>query len=593
MRKLWILLAGCIWLLTGQVSAQTIYVSNRPGGQVLAYSATGGTPVVYTISGVVRGVKNYFPEDLTVGPNGKVYVCAPANNLLISFTPGGNPKSTVFNAVASIQCQSPRFNAFGDLLVNTNSGIRIFSNLSNPQSLVSQSLTSAEGVAFDNNGSLYFVDQGAGVVYRSALTGCSVFPTRSCSYASATSFLTGLTNPVGVARDSHNNIFVADQTGVKTSGGQTVASVSDLGGRTPYFMRFTADDSLYIAAAFSPSVSTNPNGAIYRASGGNVTQIAVLPTVNGKFPPAWGIALTPSSVSFPTKLIPFANSQTTFNTGHDAFQIGVPSSGFTGCTATATVTQKYPSQVNPLLGSGYSAISELGQEGLINVFTLNAPTCDGLTFYALTMAGLYPAEAQLNPVLFKCDNGNCTVPPRFGVSYFGLLPDDGSATTKSNSFSDWIVANQQLTTQGGQSDTFCGLLSPFSNDTSNPSVVNPGSALPLKFQLITGQNQSCSSTNLDTTGNMFVSAQLCTADGCAGQFSPQGATVSGNSNSPPQFRVDPTSGTYIYNLNTTNLDGTDWPSGTYVLTIFGDKVFPTTRCFCVGQCSASCPANIN
>ena len=123
---LYLLLA--LGLTAGEGAAQsTVYVSNFTGGQVLAVnSSTGATTVLF--SGAQIGEPSFRPQDMTVGPNGDLYVCDSLNGLVWRFTIG-QPVAASINPVvvadfrsvlpAGVYPEGPAFSGSDDLYVNT------------------------------------------------------------------------------------------------------------------------------------------------------------------------------------------------------------------------------------------------------------------------------------------------------------------------------------------------------------------------------------------------------------------------------------------------------------------------------------------
>ncbi len=252
-------------LLGGTALAQEpeieIYVSYPDGGGV--YSWNGSLPLA-----PVPGFAGTGYEDVVVGPDDSPFACNPTAN--------------------DLQCGW--YTEYGDLIVTEKDGTGIYvypaTQPSNAYPLVDLGSDGLEGVTQAANGDLLVVDRAGGRVIRVPFDVNAQYPygdalgwfdTDNVDY----DLLTGLDDPVGIARSSRGDIFVTTDDGVITFGevqvpdpndpdypkclnprkaeypcdmiwefGSAECPVLDLDRRKgkAYFLEFDADDVLYIAA---------------------------------------------------------------------------------------------------------------------------------------------------------------------------------------------------------------------------------------------------------------------------------------------------------------------------------------------------------
>jgi hypothetical protein len=583
----------------------TIFLTTATGNQILKINtATTPATVVQTYSD-----RRFVPEDLTIGPDNKLYVCSPTTNEIRRMNQDFSGVQTVYSGGASGPLffpEGPKFDAFGDLLVNSrgsSSGVWIFPHLAGgtptaPTRILSFTET-GEGLAFSNDGQLRIVDQTGGTV-SSVAPNCYVSPF-GCSVG--TPLISGLNAPTGIARDNFDNIYVA-QTGAgliskfNPDGSSAGTYATFPSPDQPWFIKFAADGALFVATSQLGGTQT---GKLYLVppGGGSATLLFSVPPPNPTkpAPPAIGVAL--GATNFTIKATSFASGlpstgfELVANFGHDGVQV-IELSG--NCTVPITVTQKTPAAVNAALaatvGSSFTANQEPGQEGWTNTFAVpsNAATLCGSIlspqFYKMYLFAFMSNPSFINPQIIKCDlsgnnDGNmipvsgappaglsCAPMTNFGFYPFGILPHDPASGGGGGTWSEYIYASQAPA--AGQTDQFCGFDAPLAGTTiTNPDVIQGNnSGIPVKFHAGT-----CPSGPFDTNLTATVSAQLLSG----ATFTPILINPEGSSNSelPPIFRPDGAGG-WIFNLKFVWPDGTRWSPGEYAITVTSDKFAPQT-----------------
>jgi len=119
---------GCGGELQPPCTGETIYISTFDGHQILKV-----VDAVNPTTTVVNTDSTKSPEDLVVGPDGKIYVCDSDNNDVRRIDPSTLTVETVYNFSPTLttQCnggvcpkgpEGPSFNTLGDLYFNTRGG---------------------------------------------------------------------------------------------------------------------------------------------------------------------------------------------------------------------------------------------------------------------------------------------------------------------------------------------------------------------------------------------------------------------------------------------------------------------------------------
>jgi hypothetical protein len=547
---------------------------------------TGLIKVVYA------GGEDFLPEDITVGPDNRLYVCDATNGRILRMDQDGKKVETVFDQATSPASQAPggpqgpRFSSTGTLFFNTKN-----TNGSNPSGVwkidglaaipsggrfpapvkVLSATDSGEGLAFRNNGDLLVINRGLGEVQRSL----------SPDLMSTQAIVTGLTDPIGVAVNSVDDIFVA--RGNSLNGIQRFTVTSKGVASTPYvnfdpadlpiYFEFNSEDTLFVTTADA----TLQNGKLWRVAPpvapnttGSKTLLAALPKCKGKVPPAVGVGIPATSRSITKK--DFTGTQA-YNFGFSSYEV---TAGL--CTATITARQRPPAEVNAMLSAaGIKGKGQplSGEEGWVTTWLVEPspagclPGPDGT--FGIAIAAFVNAPFKISPGIVKC-NGSPTVCeqlPDFGYYPQGTilgLPGDPVTSTKSKSFSEYLFVNLEL----AQNGNFCGFQPPLSSDPDRSRVFNSGQTIPFKFQLMTGAN--CTGSFITDAKAVLSVAQIESGNGKA-LFDRKVIDASGSSNDPPAFRND--GANYLFNLKTSK----GWTAGLYAATVTSNKFFPQTILF--------------
>ncbi len=572
-----LLLFCALTLSTSLFSQSTVYISTGAGNQVLTFNtATRASSALYSVNGAV-------PEDSTFGPNGLLYVCDPTNHRIVQINPTTQIATTIFQATTAppLAPQGPRFTPTGDLVFNDEQTGALWiihgavsGSFPAPRLLVSASGTGG-GIAFSNQGDLLFV------------AGSQVFRS-SPPYGSAAAVFSGLSNPTGIARDDFNHFYVAvtnallqcdlPATGNTLGACHTYATFPD----TPTYLE-ASSDKIWIAT----SDANNANGKLWlinQAVSATPTLAFTLPKRKGSFPPATGLAISPTSKTITNAQSTVVNGARKWNFGLEVAEIS-PST----CLADLTSTQRLPADAaaqfaTTLLGTQpitFKIEPESGQEGFDRVITVSPKSgCSSNTDpLRLTIANFFNDSFIINPGLLRCDKqgntNNCSVLDMFGYWIFsGPLPGDGTTSGRTKGFSDFVLANVTPTTAG---INFGGVLTPFtpgSISPSSPVIFNSGQNITFKFRAT------------DSSGaNVPGLTALLSVERIMPETTRVVVFASGSSNDPPVFRFDNAGSQYIFNLSTK--DTTQFPSGEYAAHITAIGAFDRahTVYFCLNTCN--------
>ncbi len=320
-----VLLIAAFFLLSSQVWGQTspipqIFVSTFDDNQIVSVKVNG-VPVNNTFHDGSKVTPKELPEAITVAPAGtvlKIYICDSMNNRIFRmnlldgtqfetvYAKGNGPGPTgpqgciVSNQDLFFNTRAP--NHTGIWRITGVSAVPFGGTFMPPTRLpFSIGSTAGEGLAFTLLGDLLIVDRSGMRVLRSSQP----------DFLSATSFITGLPMPVGIAVDSNDRIYVSILTNLgvgeirRFNPDGTPSSVFATFEKPdrPFFMAFDALDRLFVATSFGEP-------AIGQGAGGKVWQVNVMgsKTLLSTLSNARGIALDPNTS--PVKKI-----QATFSPG--------------------------------------------------------------------------------------------------------------------------------------------------------------------------------------------------------------------------------------------------------------------------------------
>lgn len=336
-----------------ELTETPVYVSTFNGNQILAVGSTTGAVKVLNID------TTKLPEDIVVGPDGKIYICDPVENDIRRMNQDGSNVETVysFSATTSTQCnggacptgpEGPSFSTTGDLYFNTrgspatHTGVwkipaaqlsPIPSGGATPVNVVPASATSStfgEGTTFDATDKLLFVDRSGGKVWR--------FDT---STSTLTNIISSLIKPFGIAVNPSGDIFVSDggANSVKhylADGTSKGAFVTFATTDEPAYLQFDASGNLFV---LTNNAVDGGNGKLWRVdpSGTPVTQLAGAGTSNTFNTSNFAVGLGLPATTFTTAQQAVApNTTTTFTDGTIINEtVAIPSGANMGTPATA------------------------------------------------------------------------------------------------------------------------------------------------------------------------------------------------------------------------------------------------------------------
>jgi hypothetical protein len=582
-----------------QVFAQsdTVYVSGGP----TVYKVSGGSAsVILTVTGANFESIAIGSDNVSVDSNGNaahpflIYACDTQGNRVIRFDPAApTPYEPVYSAsVTGLVPECGRSTASGDFYVSNKNGTGVykFANVANmalhslsplPPTLVSAGLPATmtgRGLSQKNTGDLLIVDNADNQVLRSPYDSFNPFATE---FAFAT---TNLNSPVGIARTSAGDVFVAnsivlkgknaappvahfDRSGIAAS---SCPALSFNSNQTPGYLAATQTDTIYLVTS-STSKATLWS---WNAAQGNCDLVAQA-TVSTA---ATGIAVGPGAFTPVSEQITAATAPTTFNFNSHAFQISAD-----GCVGTVKPFLISPATVAGIVASaklGVTAHSakNLGEAGFEVAYvakwpdaTLSSSACTSIFTdgqFVNHIFGFYDNNVVNNARIIRCDGSasepfldattNCVALDTIGeYPLGGFLPADGGTGVRSTSNSTFVLVNQDLTGTAGQ---FCGLQSPLVNTTDPKQAASFKSGtkntLSVKFKLATASG-SCSSGPYITDAIALISvAQIAPTFNAKAIAS----TSVGNADQQPLFN----SGNQQYQFT---LDVSTFPVGTYSLNV--------------------------
>lgn len=200
--------ASTVWGIALDAANETLYVGSPTAGAIYSVDLTAATPTA-TVFVASAGA----PNGLTVGPDGALY-----------------------------------YSDFGG-----NRVMRVPAEGGTPTAVTTSAIVQANGVAFDDDGTLLVASYGTGVLFRLTLS-AGVETGRTMA-------ATGLGSPDGVALDANGDIWVTDNAG-------RVLHVTDAGATvTPVRMGVTS------AASLDFGVGELSCGDLYVASGGSMLRL--------------------------------------------------------------------------------------------------------------------------------------------------------------------------------------------------------------------------------------------------------------------------------------------------------------------------------
>jgi hypothetical protein len=542
------------------------YVTTGPGKQVLKIdNSTGAVTSLFTASaGSVTSL-----SDLTLFSDGKLYVGAIGGNInIIRVDRNGNG----FDQLGSANNPKElRFSAYQMLFCNGDGGVR---RTDSPTGSCSTPIAGATaspgtGLAFTANGSLLALVNGQLKKVRldanGQSTGSTVIPidvsgVKSLGVAAGGDNTATHFDPDDILIATATEIRLLERVKTPTPGyaASSVSLVSTdgpaLSGRTINYMELDAEDRIWFTTMRVNGSSNDPNGELWVYQGGVPVFVAAAPKQNGKYWPLVGLAVDPSD-----RTISISSTHPLANFGTSLFEIGGTINE--DCTVSVRATTKFADV--PAIGSNFTLNPYLGDEGFQTVYdaTVNPPTCDVFPENDGRVMISALGASHTNLRMLKCE-ASCTPVTLLAAFRTGPLDDDDETDGGTDSFSKWLVVNENLPSAGY---VYCGIQTPLKDggDADHPqSTVNTGSNLTVKFQL---GRSDCKQNHVvsDPNAQFLVSVARVRPDYEAKHI----PDSSGSSNQPPLFRFSSSGSQFIYNLSLKNLDGTNFEPGTYEITI--------------------------
>lgn len=249
----------CLGAASGDLCAQTVFVSTGQGTQILSVNGQTGAFTVVHSGNPFQGVNpNFIPEGITVGPDGKIYATDPTDGLIVRMNQDGTQPEMAFRFTCDSGCpanpQGPSFNpnSTGDIYFNTlrsnvgdGNGLWVISgagavpfggNFSAPVNIMPDTCTvpacfipaNGAGTAFDSANNLLFVQQVAtGASNPNSVL--SLTPPYTSGAAPAV-LLDELNSPTGVALNPANGLTYVANT--------SLGSILQISTGLPYFNSF-------------------------------------------------------------------------------------------------------------------------------------------------------------------------------------------------------------------------------------------------------------------------------------------------------------------------------------------------------------------
>ena len=508
-----------------------VYACDTAGDQIIRFSppsnGTATAQVIYSGSGL-------YPQcgrGASLGTYQAASGLTASGDLIVTSTVKGNKGGLwEFKAIANV--------ALGDPVPAASAATQLFSLPANTMSVY-------EGIAMKNIGDLLIVDKGGNQVLQSPGPISTQFSGgNSYTKILPTPFITGLSGPMGIARATTGEVFVANQssgnvTKFDAQGQNPKLCVSFNGNYAPYFMQMGLDNTLYVGA------TKNSKGEILEI---DANQGGTQCTVTNSFSPGVpvvGIALPPTSATATaasltpppgteTNVCPTGATCYSFTLGNSAvFDVATGGScpASTPESATypyATATETSPSTISGFIGDIQAGLTPLPKGGTPAVdlwadafeivfdahFSQCLPVGGAGGSYEETLSNFVDPSVVTSGTVAYCDGSTCQTVQLVGTyPYGGLLPEDYSGSGRTNS--QFFVINA-TPSQTGQ---FCGYQSPFSSTNKAPynplppyiaGVFSTGSTISVKFKLATALGSCKNGPYIPGAVALISIAQLCT-----------------------------------------------------------------------------------
>jgi hypothetical protein len=536
-------------------------------------------------------------KKLVYGPDGNLYLFAPENGSVSRIDPGavGSPE-LIYQAGAADDLTEPEdgwFDAEGSLFVvdrAAGSGVYTFPLLARGASVPAVPVPvlgsavlgddfAGAGLTMGYIGNLLVLDRGNGRLLSSS------FP----DFESVQVLVEGLDNPVAVAQDSRDDLYVADGTTIKRFDmeGNPLSScyVFDAS-EQPTSLHFNAGDQLFVSTSAKPS-------RIWRLDVSGETCTADF--FKKVKLPAEGLTFGPTAVDV---LKTLTEETQLFGFNSNAFEL---SSGLP-CEATVRFSQTLPSELEALVGSelGFGTGEEcggeepcaslaipLGEGGFALAHNLTGSSCPPLE-EGYEFSQFLITETLDNPRMVKCEdacfdsdpNCSCLLSELTGELQFRgyyplnlLQPEDPILVSRGNDFSGFFVIDIDVP-EAARAGEFCGFMRPLDNtitlenfDPENPPKKLPtlreGWPLRARFRLADSEQGQCpEGPFIEDASALLAVARIQDADGMPVFEAIDLQSLSGNNPFGLVFDYHAPSQQYIYNIDTTG-----YLPGIYSLTV--------------------------
>jgi hypothetical protein len=630
------LAAVCLFAVAAWAQGAPYVVVSTTDGNILkiltpnGLSNAGAAQMLYSKPGAEYSLV-IGPDNSSQSPNAiMLYACDRVSGTIIRFDPtnppGPNGVETVYQGSAAQQLRCGRITASGpasssgkngDLVVSTNSGLLVFAGITytalnsggtgfTPTS--TYLATKSGGIAQKNSGDLLAVDTAGNAIVRTSAPDPNF---ASPSPPPPTISGLSLSQPLGVARQSHGEIFVSNQGGTpnitffgigpnnNATGVSSCEVFSQHNKGVPAYMQISLDDTLYVAVANgTKGILQSLNASL--VPGAKAICDSKLTQTYSLSAPAVGVALPPSSATINIPGNAAANGNFLLNFGFAGFEVSNIAPNL-GCQGSVNVSLVNPAFVAGLIGTQLTgpAVPAInlaldGFQAVVNTKNVvNDPNnpdpnsnagctaADGLTMNFQVAHQL--AHSVTDPKVMVCqdDDTNCSIDAGMPLlkqigtwPVNGYLPDDittgGKKTLKCNVY---MIQSLPTGAPPQEDGTFCGFQSPITNTFLNaaPATLSAGKSVPVKFKLSPSGPNSCHSAPYITDATAILSVALIgTKQGPT--FMPIGLISNGSSGlGQPLFKSD-TNQQYLFNWDTSscimpNGTTTVCPKGTYSLTV--------------------------
>jgi hypothetical protein len=582
----------------GSSAATCAYVTDFNAKEIFKAEYAPGSSVasltkLFTFSG-----NTDRPEDLTVGPNGDLYVAITGANKIVQLHLGNNGWSQVSSKNVASKPTGLRFSWDGALYFNSTTGVWKLPGGNGTAVKVAVSpdtVTSPGGIAFLANGDLVFATDAR--VYRAAAVAGLVGKNAPATGAQILQFSE---NVVGLASDDIDNVYAAHGNVVSrysppvspstqwTSASEWTFDTLDLAQHieaVPDSVNGancnTINDLVWVSSYQLSSSGTPVNGKVWRLSHTKPTNsvgtacepddfklntaVAIPSRVSGKFAPAIGMGVG-ASLRKLTKLYPNTNPSSTdphshlFNFGGFAHQL---KNEFVSCAANSPASviaeQMSPNTIASIFSANNvdaTAVALFGQQGWITTFKLEKPSCFA-TDSDHFITGYFAAQVP-NMVDIVGEAPNAT------ASFAPLLGFYPTPTPLSNGAGDPGVWNRKsdrlvLVTQNLDATYYlCNFLTPLRDPVANQNdpaenTFNYGQNITFKFQLY--KNQSCTNMISDQEAATVLTVFSIGRIGATSFDRQLDVDPSGNSiKVPPRFKYDARANQFLFTLDSGTLD---------------------------------------